>query len=315
MVASFETLGASLVALAGVPVGVDIKWSWAGVGDNVFGRLAVAPRGAGSGATWCWQWRHVVLAVAPRGAGSGATWCWQWRHVVLAVAPRGAGSGATWCWQWRHVVLAVAPRGAGSGTHGAAGTGGAAIASLSASLTHATNPSLSLTTPSRLAGTWYGMVWCGMACYGVVWRGMVWYGVVHGEEGQRRMREAGQLAARVRDHAGTLVKPGVTTDEIDRAVHEMIIEAGAYPSPLNYAGFPKSVCTSVNECICHGIPDSRPLEDGDIINIDVTVYLNAPPSTVYLGWLAKLSFPLLILFVLLCCNEATPPPHPTRMGT
>ncbi|CAI5509319.1 unnamed protein product [Closterium sp. Naga37s-1] len=97
---------------------------------------------------------------------------------------------------------------------------------------------------------------------------------VHGEEGQRRMREAGQLAARVRDHAGTLVKPGVTTDEIDRAVHEMIIEAGAYPSPLNYAGFPKSVCTSVNECICHGIPDSRPLEDGDIINIDVTVYLN-----------------------------------------
>ncbi|CAI5519640.1 unnamed protein product [Closterium sp. Naga37s-1] len=68
--------------------------------------------------------------------------------------------------------------------------------------------------------------------------------------------------------------PGVTTDEIDRAVHEMIIEAGAYPSPLNYAGFPKSVCTSVNECICHGIPDSRPLEDGDIINIDVTVYLN-----------------------------------------
>ncbi|CAI7741832.1 unnamed protein product, partial [Closterium sp. NIES-54] len=56
---------------------------------------------------------------------------------------------------------------------------------------------------------------------------------VHGEEGQRRMREAGQLAARVRDHAGTLVKPGVTTDEIDRAVHEMIIEAGAYPSPLS----------------------------------------------------------------------------------
>ncbi|GJP34525.1 hypothetical protein CLOM_g18962 [Closterium sp. NIES-68] len=97
---------------------------------------------------------------------------------------------------------------------------------------------------------------------------------VHGEEGIRRMREAGELAARVRDHAGTLVKPGVTTDEIDRVVHEMIIEAGAYPSPLNYAGFPKSVCTSVNECICHGIPDSRPLQDGDIINIDVTVYLN-----------------------------------------
>ncbi|CAI7818104.1 unnamed protein product [Closterium sp. NIES-54] len=74
--------------------------------------------------------------------------------------------------------------------------------------------------------------------------------------------------------AAPFPQPGVTTNEIDRAVHEMIIEAGAYPSPLNYAGFPKSVCTSVNECICHGIPDSRPLEDGDIINIDVTVYLN-----------------------------------------
>ena len=54
----------------------------------------------------------------------------------------------------------------------------------------------------------------------------------------------------------------------------MIVKAGAYPSPLNYGKFPKSVCTSVNECICHGIPDSRPLEDGDIINIDVTVYLD-----------------------------------------
>ncbi|KAF8779896.1 hypothetical protein HU200_002165 [Digitaria exilis] len=74
--------------------------------------------------------------------------------------------------------------------------------------------------------------------------------------------------------AGTLVKPGITTDEIDKAVHQMIIDNGAYPSPLGYCGYPKSVCTSVNECICHGIPDSRPLEDGDIINIDVTIYLN-----------------------------------------
>ncbi|KAJ4880232.1 hypothetical protein Rs2_37286 [Raphanus sativus] len=77
------------------------------------------------------------------------------------------------------------------------------------------------------------------------------------------------------------LKPGnvsprrdVTTEEINEAVHNMIIENGDYPSPLGYGGFPKSVCTSVNECICHGIPDSRPLEDGDIINIDVTVYLN-----------------------------------------
>lgn len=88
------------------------------------------------------------------------------------------------------------------------------------------------------------------------------------------MKAACKLAAEVRDYAGTLVRPGVTTDEIDRAVHAKIIESGAYPSPLNYGAFPKSVCTSVNECICHGIPDSRPLQDGDIVNIDVTVFLD-----------------------------------------
>nr|CAB3448027.1 unnamed protein product [Digitaria exilis]CAB3451165.1 unnamed protein product [Digitaria exilis] len=88
------------------------------------------------------------------------------------------------------------------------------------------------------------------------------------------MRASGKLAAQVLKFAGTLVKPGITTDEIDKAVHQMIIDNGAYPSPLGYCGYPKSVCTSVNECICHGIPDSRPLEDGDIINIDVTIYLN-----------------------------------------
>ena len=88
------------------------------------------------------------------------------------------------------------------------------------------------------------------------------------------MRAAGKLAARVLEYAGTLVKPGVTTDEIDKAVHKMIIDAGAYPSPLNYGKFPKSVCTSVNECVCHGIPDDRALLDGDIVNIDVTVYLD-----------------------------------------
>ncbi|KAJ3700217.1 hypothetical protein LUZ61_003922 [Rhynchospora tenuis] len=97
---------------------------------------------------------------------------------------------------------------------------------------------------------------------------------IHDEMGIKGMRASGRLAAQVLEHAGTLVKPGITTDEIDKAVHQMIIENGAYPSPLRYCGFPKSVCTSVNECICHGIPDSRPLEDGDIINIDVTVYLN-----------------------------------------
>ncbi|DBA76456.1 TPA: Methionine aminopeptidase 1D, chloroplastic/mitochondrial [Trebouxia sp. C0005] len=97
---------------------------------------------------------------------------------------------------------------------------------------------------------------------------------VHTKDELKKMRAACKLGADVREFAGTLVKPGVTTDEIDKAVHKMIVENGAYPSPLTYGGFPKSVCTSVNECICHGIPDSRRLEDGDIINIDVTVYLN-----------------------------------------
>ncbi|VFQ87706.1 unnamed protein product [Cuscuta campestris] len=97
---------------------------------------------------------------------------------------------------------------------------------------------------------------------------------IHDAEGISRMKAAGELAARVLEFAGTLVRPLVTTNEIDKAVHQMIIDAGAYPSPLGYGGFPKSVCTSVNECMCHGIPDSRQLRDGDIINIDVTVYLN-----------------------------------------
>ncbi|XP_074274809.1 methionine aminopeptidase 1B, chloroplastic-like isoform X2 [Silene latifolia] len=97
---------------------------------------------------------------------------------------------------------------------------------------------------------------------------------MHDSEGIVRMRKACELAARVLDYAGTLVRPSVTTDEIDKAVHQMIVDNGAYPSPLGYGGFPKSVCTSVNECMCHGIPDSRQLQDGDIINIDVTVYLN-----------------------------------------
>ncbi|KAJ6768634.1 METHIONINE AMINOPEPTIDASE, partial [Salix koriyanagi] len=97
---------------------------------------------------------------------------------------------------------------------------------------------------------------------------------IHDSEGIVKMRAACELAARVLENAGKLVRPSVTTNEIDKAVHQMIIDAGAYPSPLGYGGFPKSVCTSINECMCHGIPDSRQLQDGDIINIDVTVYLN-----------------------------------------
>lgn len=86
------------------------------------------------------------------------------------------------------------------------------------------------------------------------------------------MRRTGALAAEVLIRACQQVKVGITTDSIDQFVHNTAVASGAYPSPLGYRGYPKSVCTSVNEVICHGIPDSRPLADGDIINIDVTVY-------------------------------------------
>jgi len=88
------------------------------------------------------------------------------------------------------------------------------------------------------------------------------------------MRAAGRAAREVLDIAGRMVKAGITADEIDKAVHAACLERKAYPSPLNYRKFPKSCCTSVNEVICHGIPDSRPLKSGDIINIDNTVCLN-----------------------------------------
>ena len=88
------------------------------------------------------------------------------------------------------------------------------------------------------------------------------------------MRRAGAMAAEVLIHAGKFVAPGITTDKIDEIVHAETIRRGAYPSPLNYRGFRKSVCTSVNEVICHGIPDSTVLREGDIINIDVTVYVD-----------------------------------------
>ena len=87
-----------------------------------------------------------------------------------------------------------------------------------------------------------------------------------------RMRVAGRLAAQAMHAGAAVIAPGVTTDELDAVVHEFLIDHGAYPSTLGYRGFPKSCCTSVNEVICHGIPDSRPLEDGDIVKIDVTAY-------------------------------------------
>jgi len=87
-----------------------------------------------------------------------------------------------------------------------------------------------------------------------------------------KMRVAGRLAAEVLEMIGEHVRPGVTTDELDRLCHDYIVEVQhAIPAPLNYRGFPKSICTSVNHCVCHGIPGNKRLKNGDIVNIDVTV--------------------------------------------
>lgn len=102
-----------------------------------------------------------------------------------------------------------------------------------------------------------------------------------------RCRRAGAVAREVLLHVLRAVEPGITTDALDRLAHEKIIELGAYPSPLNYMGFPKSICTSVNEVVVHGIPDSRELASGDIINCDVTVYIDGMhgdcSETVFVG--------------------------------
>jgi methionyl aminopeptidase len=90
-----------------------------------------------------------------------------------------------------------------------------------------------------------------------------------------KLREAGQLAAKTLRYVGSFVKPGISTEELDRITHEYILAHGAYPSPLNYHGYPKSICTSINDVICHGIPSEKEiLKEGDIVNIDVTVTLN-----------------------------------------
>jgi methionyl aminopeptidase len=98
--------------------------------------------------------------------------------------------------------------------------------------------------------------------------------LVKDAETVERMRVAGRIAAQAMAAAAEVVAPGVTTDEIDRVGHEFLLDHGAYPSTLTYKGYPKSLCTSVNEVICHGIPDSRRLEDGDIVNIDITAFID-----------------------------------------
>ncbi len=89
-----------------------------------------------------------------------------------------------------------------------------------------------------------------------------------------RIRVASRIAAQALAEVGAHVRPGVTTDELDAVGHEFLVEHGAYPSTLGYRGFPKSLCTSLNEVICHGIPDSTVVQDGDIVNIDVTAYID-----------------------------------------
>ena len=106
-----------------------------------------------------------------------------------------------------------------------------------------------------------------------------------------KFRKLNRDAREVLDAGAAAVKPGVTTEEIDAIIHEECMKRNAYPSPLNYYNFPKSVCTSINEIICHGIPDKRPLQDGDIVNLDVSIYRDGLHSdlneTYYVGDKAK----------------------------
>jgi methionyl aminopeptidase len=97
---------------------------------------------------------------------------------------------------------------------------------------------------------------------------------VYSEQAIERIRESGTIAAQAIQAVGAAVRPGITTEELDIIAHEFVIAAGAYPSTLGYRGYPKSSCTSLNEVICHGIPDDTVLEAGDIINIDITAFKN-----------------------------------------
>ena len=99
-------------------------------------------------------------------------------------------------------------------------------------------------------------------------------GHVKNPEQVEKIRAAGKLAAQAIELAGSQITPGISTNELDVIVHEFLVSNGAYPSTLGYRGFPKSCCTSVNEIVCHGIPDDLEIRDGDIVNIDVTAYLD-----------------------------------------
>lgn len=89
-----------------------------------------------------------------------------------------------------------------------------------------------------------------------------------------KIRRAGRISSQALDLVGASIRPGMTTDEIDAIGHDFVVAAGAYPSTLGYRGYPKSLCTSINEVICHGIPDDTVLEEGDIVNVDITAYID-----------------------------------------
>lgn len=97
---------------------------------------------------------------------------------------------------------------------------------------------------------------------------------IHSKDDFAKMRAAGELAAKTLDFITEYVIPGVTTESLDKLCHDFIVSHGAIPAPLNYKGFPKSICTSINHVVCHGIPSDKKLKNGDIINIDVTVILD-----------------------------------------
>lgn len=97
---------------------------------------------------------------------------------------------------------------------------------------------------------------------------------VYSSEMIAKIRRAGRISSQALDLVGASIRPGMTTDEIDAIGHEFVVAAGAYPSTLGYRGYPKSLCTSINEVICHGIPDDTVLEEGDIVNVDITAYID-----------------------------------------
>ncbi|MBK7842958.1 MAG: type I methionyl aminopeptidase [Bdellovibrionales bacterium] len=107
----------------------------------------------------------------------------------------------------------------------------------------------------------------------------------------RLMEDVCQLAARTLSNVRTYVRPGITTNELDKIVYDFTLSHGAEPAPLNYHGYPKSICTSVNRCVCHGVPDDIPLKEGDIVNIDVTTLKNGffgdTSATFYVGQVSE----------------------------